>query len=374
MTPTFLPFLLAFVPVISLVVFIHELGHYLVARWCGVKIERFSIGFGRELVGMTDRRGTRWSFSLIPLGGYVKFVGDDNAASVPTAEQASLPHDPDLLQFRPTWQRAAVIAAGPIASLLLAVVIYAGIAMSFGIITTSPVIGSVVEGSPAEAAGFKGGDVVKSINGRAIGSFGDIPRVVSTSGGTELVFIVVRDGRDVTLRVTPRLDRVRDEEFQQSHDVWRVGLRPLGRSEMVIKTETAGPVRALGYGIEQTAFVATATYSYLRDVFNRQTTPEQIGGVVRMIDVSGKVAKRSILDLLPLAALISASVGLMNLLPFLPLDGGHLVNHAYEAIRGQPMSPRSQELQAMFGLSFVAAMMVLAFYNDLSILQRWVFG
>jgi regulator of sigma E protease len=368
---SFLLYACAFLAVITVVVFVHELGHFLVGRWVGVKIEKFSVGFGRELFGATDRHGTRWSFSAIPLGGYVRFGGDENAASVPTEKQINLPNDPTLLQCRPTWQRAAVIAAGPLASLLLAVVIFAGIALSLGIVTTSPLIGSVVDGSPAKAAGFQPGDVVRSINGRKIASFGDIPKEVSTSGGAELTFVVARAGQEVALKVKPRLDRVEDKEFQQTHEVWRVGLGPASRDTIVIKTERVGVFGALQHGLDQTAYIATATGTYFRDVIRGKQRADQIGGIGRMVDVAGKVAKRNVLDLIPLAALISASVGLMNLLPFLPLDGGHLLNHAIEAVRGRPLSVRSQEVQAMFGLSFVFGLMMLAFYNDIPIFQRW---
>lgn len=480
---TSLVYLLAFLAVITLVVFVHELGHFLAGRWCGVLIERFSVGFGPELFGLTDRRGTRWSFSALPLGGYVKFAGDTNVASVPTegaAEPAAPPRGtgrgtsvpaagpkptgataetavdaashPDHLFNRPTWQRAIVIAAGPFASLLLAVVIFAGLALAYGVRITAPAIGQAVPNSPAAAAGFKPGDIVKSIDGQSLRSFQEIAQVVATSGGGTLIVVVERDGKPVKLAVTPRLERMYggvplipgpdgaslavthavertaagkaglrggdvvrvvdgarvksiadlprlvtlddghhvfgvdrqgtatqirfkpgpgEDDFRRSHGVWRIGVTPSPTNVV----ERVGFFGAIGHGIERTVFIVRATVSYARDVFSGTQSADQIGGIGHMVDVAGTVARKySVLDLIPLAAMISASVGLMNLLPFLPLDGGHLFNHAVEAVRGRPLSLRSQELQALFGLSLVAGLFFLAFFNDLTVYHRWIFG
>lgn len=450
---TALIYAFAFLAVITVVVFVHELGHFLAGRWIGVAIERFSIGFGHELFGFTDRRQTRWSFAALPLGGYVKFAGDTNAASVPTSDQAGAAHDPSHLQFRPTWQRAFVIAAGPLASLLLAVVIFAGLALANGVRTTVPRVGGAIDKSPAAAAGFQPGDIVRSIEGQTVRSFQHIAQIITTSSGATLKVMVERNGSPVQLTVVPRLERIYggvplipgtdgsslkvtfgvrgtaafeaglrgddvvravngvpvstigdlprlvtldnghhvftvdrpngpvsirfkpnpgEDDFRRSHGVWRIGIQPPQQSS---STERVGVLGAVRHGLDQTTYILRATVGYLGDVFTGRQSADQIGGIGHMVDVAGTIARKySIVDLIPLAAMISASVGLMNLLPFLPLDGGHLVNHAVEAVRGRPLSLRSQEVQAIFGLSLVASLFFLAFFNDLTIYHRWIFG
>src|ERR1700682_2163342 len=242
--------LLPFLFVLTLVVFFHELGHFLVARWCGVKILVFSIGFGRELLGFNDRHGTRWKLAAIPLGGYVKFLGDENAASMPdrqTVAKLSETERRDCFYYKPVWQRAAVVAAGPIANFLLAIVIFAGIAMWYGKQETAPRVDEVLPNSAAAAAGFQPGDLVVSIDGNPIENFSDMQRIVATSPGRQLDFGVERAGKRVELKATPALT----EEKGAFGGVRQIGVLGVKRSLSPgdVKVEKVGPLAALQLGI-----------------------------------------------------------------------------------------------------------------------------
>jgi len=365
----------AFLSVLTVVVFIHELGHFLVARWCGVRVTTFSIGFGREVWGFNDRYGTRWRLAWIPLGGYVKFMDDENAASVPSREAAAVltPEErAGAFHAKPIWQRAAVVAAGPLANFLLAIMVFAISFMLFGVRSTAPRVDEVIVGSPAAAAGFQPGDVIVSIDGRAIRSFNDVLRTVTTGGGRPLAVVVTRKGQAVDLKVTPQLDEAKDD-LGGTQSVWRVGIRQRSTPDQVTE-ERVGPVTAIGLGIKETSFIITSTLSYLGDVVTLRQRADQLGGPVRIADVAGKVAQRSVLDLVYLAAFISVSVGLVNLFPIPLLDGGHLMFYAIEAVRGRPLSERSQELSFRIGMAVVLTIMMFSMFNDLPILKRWLIG
>ncbi len=365
----------AFLSVLTVVVFIHELGHFLVARWCGVRVTTFSIGFGREVWGFNDRYGTRWRLAWIPLGGYVKFMDDENAASVPSREAtAALSPEERAGAFhaKPIWQRAAVVAAGPMANFLLAITVFAVSFMLFGVRSTAPRVDEVIVGSPAAAAGFQPGDVIVSIDGRAIRSFNDVLRTVTTGGGRPLAVVVSRKGQTVDLKVTPQLDEAKDD-LGGTQSVWRVGIKQRSTPDQVTE-ERVGPVTAIGLGIKETSFIITSTLSYLGDVVTLRQRADQLGGPVRIADVAGKVAQRSVLDLVYLAAFISVSVGLVNLFPIPLLDGGHLMFYAIEAVRGRPLSERSQEMSFRIGMAVVLTIMMFSMFNDLPILKRWLTG
>ena len=365
----------AFLSVLTVVVFVHELGHFLVARWCGVRVTTFSIGFGREIWGFDDKHGTRWRFAWIPLGGYVKFMDDENAASVPDhdamrrqteAERAGSFH------AKPLWQRSAVVAAGPLANFLLAIVIFAAGFTLFGIRSTEPRVDEVIAASPAARAGFQAGDLIVAIDGRKISTFNEVLRTVTTGGGRELRVEVDRGGTPVELRVTPQLDEFKDD-LGNVQSVWRVGIRQRATPDQVTE-ERVGPIAAVGLGVRETTFIITSTLSYLGDVITLRQSPDQLGGPVRIADVAGKVAQRSIFDLIYLAAFISVSVGLVNLFPIPLLDGGHLMFYAIEALRGRPLSERTQELSFRIGMAVVLTIMMFSMFNDLPILKRWLTG
>jgi regulator of sigma E protease len=370
---SFLLYALAFLFVLTIVVFIHELGHFLVARWCGVTVTTFSIGFGREIFGFYDRQGTRWRVAWIPLGGYVKFMDDDGPTSSRpsealegmTAEQRA-----GAFHLKPVWQRAAVVAAGPIANFLLAITIFAIGFMIFGLRTTVPRVDEVEVGSAAEKAGFKSGDIIRAIDGRVIASFNDVQRRIATSGGSPMVFRIERGGATYELPTTPRRVETKDQ-FGNTQEVWRLGIRRAPTPEQVT-SESVNPIRAVGLGIKETTFIITSTLGYLSNVIQAKEKPDQLGGPARIADIAGQVAQQGLFDLIYLAAFISVSVGLVNLFPIPLLDGGHLMFYAIEALRGRPLSEKTQEIGFRIGMALVLSLMLFSFWNDIPIIRRWL--
>jgi regulator of sigma E protease len=359
-------YVVPFLFVLTIVVFFHELGHFMMARWCGIRVLVFSIGFGPEIAGFNDRYGTRWKISAIPLGGYVKFFGDDNAASAPDHAAAAAMSDADKKDsfiFQPIRSRAAVVAAGPIANFILAIAIFAGIFMTVGKQTTSARVDTVQAGSAAEVAGFKPGDLVLSINGEKIESFSDMQRVVSISAGEPLTIEVDRGGAPVALKAVPQLKEIKDN-FGNVH---RLGVLGISRSMAPgdIRTEKAGPVRGIVMGAQETWFVVDRTLSYISGVFAGREAADQLGGPIRIAQVSGQVATAGFAALIHLTAVLSVSIGLLNLFPIPLLDGGHLLFYGIEAIRGRPLSERAQELGFRIGLAIVVMLMIFATFNDI---------
>jgi regulator of sigma E protease len=359
-------YLVPFLFVLTIVVFFHELGHFLVARWCGIKVLTFSLGFGPELAGFYDRHGTRWKISAVPLGGYVKFFGDDNAASVPDrAASAAMSESEkkDSFAGQKVGARAAVVAAGPIANFVLAVAIFAGIFMIVGKQTTSARVDAVQPGSAAATAGFQPGDLVLSINGEAIDSFSDMQRIVSISSGEPLKIVVERKGSEVTLNATPQLKEIKDN-FGNVH---RLGVLGISRSMAAgdIKTQKLGPLAAISQGAQETWFVVDRTLSYIGGVFAGREAADQLGGPIRIAQVSGQVASAGFTALMHLTAVLSVSIGLLNLFPIPLLDGGHLLFYGIEAIRGRPLSDRAQEVGFRIGLAIVVMLMIFATFNDI---------
>ena len=362
---TLLGYLLPFLFVLTVVVFFHELGHFLVARWCGIAVSTFSIGFGPEIAGFNDRHGTRWRLSWIPLGGYVKFIDDENAAS---AGQKSLEHlTPEQrarsFQTKPLAARAAVVAAGPIANFILAILIFTVIFAMFGERITAAKVDVVNPGSVAERAGFLPGDRVVSIDGKAIQSFGEMQRIVGTSPDQPLHFVVDRNGQTVELTATPERKEITDN----FGNVIRLGLLGIQRSaspdDWTLKRHD--PVTAFGMAVKESYFVISRSLGYLYDVVTGREAADQLGGPIRIAQVSGQVASAGFIALLNLAAIISVSIGLLNLFPIPMLDGGHLLFYGIEAIRGRPLSESTQEIGFRIGLAFVLMLMIFATWNDL---------
>jgi len=359
-------YVVPFLFVLTIVVFFHELGHFLMARWCGIKVLVFSVGFGPEIAGFYDRYGTRWKISAIPLGGYVKFFGDENAASTPDQSAAATMTEAekkDSFQFQPVGSRALVVAAGPVANFLLAIAIFAGIFITVGKQTTSARVDTVQAGSAAQAAGFKPGDLVLAINGEKIESFSDMQRIVSISAGAPLTIEVDRDNAQVTLKAVPQLKEIKDN-FGNVH---RLGVLGISRSMAPgdIKTEKAPPLHAIVMGAQETWFVVDRTLSYISGVFTGREAADQLGGPIRIAQVSGQVATAGFAALIHLTAVLSVSIGLLNLFPIPLLDGGHLLFYAIEAIRGRPLSERAQELGFRIGLAIVLMLMIFATFNDI---------
>jgi regulator of sigma E protease len=361
----FIGYIIPFLFVLTIVVFFHELGHFLVARWAGVKVLTFSLGFGPELAGFNDRHGTRWKISAVPLGGYVKFFGDDSEASTPSSEAlASMTEEERAGSFhhKKVGPRAAIVAAGPIANFLLAIVIFTCLFTFFGKPSTTARVDQVEAGSAAAAAGFQVGDVVTAIDGKIIESFSDMQRIVVTHAGDQLVFTVKRGDSTQQLQGTPELREVKDP-FGNTH---RQGVMGITRSTSAgeVTTEKVDPATALWLGVKETWFVIDQTLSYIGNVFTGRASADQIGGPIRIAQISGQVATLGLTPLLHLAAVLSISIGLLNLFPVPLLDGGHLLFYAAEVLRGRPLSDRSQEYGFRVGLVLVLMLMVFAFYND----------
>jgi regulator of sigma E protease len=371
----FFVFLLSFLFVLTVVVFIHELGHFLVARWCGVKVKAFSIGFGREIYGFSDRHGTRWRLAWIPLGGYVKFMDDENAASVPSQEalQRMTPEErAQSFHGKPLWQRAAVVAAGPVANFLLSIAIFATMFALLGVTKMEPRVGKVVPDSAAAAAGFQPGDLVLSIDGREIEDFGELQYIVSKSPGRTLTFVVDRGGSVLTLKAAPEL-REHDDRIAGKHKRSMIGIQGSGATSKIIHTRI-GPVEAVSLGAQKTWDIAVGTLAYIGDVIAGRQSAEQVGGVIRIADASGQVAKLGPEYVVQFIAVISVSIGLINLFPIPLLDGGHLLFYGIEALRRKPLSERTQEIGFRIGLVVVLMLMVFATWNDRLIVWRWLTG
>ena len=362
-----LSYIIPFLFVLTIVVFFHELGHFLVARWCGVKVLTFSIGFGPELIGFNDRYRTRWKISAIPLGGYVKFFGDENAASVPDqAAISGMTEAERRVSFvdQTVGRRAAVVAAGPIANFILAIVIFAGVFMLVGRPITAPRVDAVQPDSAAASAGIKPGDLIVAINGKAVESFTDLQRIVSASAGRQLTVTIERGGARQDLKATPTVRGFCN------------GVLGISKSFAAgdLKIERAAPLKAVALGVEETYFVVERSLCYLAGVVIGKELADQLGGPARIAQVSGQAwksgfdsggAEGALASLLYLAGLLSASIGLLNLFPIPLLDGGHLLFYAIEAGRGRPLSERAQEFGFRIGFAIVVMLMIFATFNDI---------
>ncbi|MCA6120571.1 RIP metalloprotease RseP [Bradyrhizobium sp. WSM 1704] len=359
-------YIIPFLFVLTIVVFFHELGHFLVARWAGVKVLTFSLGFGPELAGFNDRHGTRWKISAIPLGGYVKFFGDDTEASTPSTETlAAMTAEERAGSFhhKSVGKRAAIVAAGPFANFILAIVIFTCLFTFFGKPSTTARVDKIEASSAAAAAGFQVGDIVVAIDGSKIGSFSDMQRIVSIHAGDTLNFTVKRGDSTVQLRGTPELREVKDP-FGNVHKLGVLGItRAASPGDAV--TEKVDPATALWLGVKETWFVIDRTLAYIGGVFTGREAADQVGGPLRIAQISGQVATIGVGALIHLAAVLSISIGLLNLFPVPLLDGGHLLFYAVEAIRGRPLSERAQEMGFRIGLGLVLMLMVFATYNDI---------
>ena len=358
---TLLPYLL----MLTALIFVHEFGHFIVGRWCGVQIDVFAIGFGKELVGYNDSKGTRWKLCAIPLGGYVKFAGDANGASVPDKErlQTMTPAERDgSLYFKPLWQRSAIVAAGPVANFILAIAIFAGIFYVRGVPVLEPILGTIRAGSAAEAAGLKAGDRVVTIDGSAIDSFEDLVATVSISANHPLVFVVRRAGIDETITVTPKL--LVDQTNLGTHRRGAIGAEST-TDRANFRVQQLSLMEAVAFGAKKSWFVIDRTVRYFAGLIVGTETADQISGPIGIAAVTGEIAKDGFLPLLYLSAVISVSLGFFNLLPIPILDGGHLLFFLAEALRRKPLSLRVQEMGFRIGLSLLGMLILFATYNDI---------
>ncbi|WP_176083051.1 RIP metalloprotease RseP [Martelella sp. HB161492] len=357
--------IVAFIVAVSFLVFFHELGHYLVARWSGIRILAFSIGFGPEIFGRTDKHGTRWKVSAIPLGGYVRFYGDEDAASQPDFESlAALSPEERETTFNGArlWKRAATAAAGPIANFLLAIVIFAILFSVYGRQVADPVVAQVQPDSPAATAGIVAGDVMKALDGHPVSTFDDVSRYVSVRPETPITVTVDRDGKLLDIKLVPERVDIKDQ-FGNSVELGRIGVVTNSKAGN-FRVQAYGPLEAIWQGVIQCWHIVSGTYDYLVSVFAGRMAADQIGGPVRVAEMAGQMASLGFATFLNFAAVLSVSVGLFNLLPVPMLDGGHLLFYAIEAVRGRPLSERSQAIAFRIGLALVVSLMIFATWND----------
>ncbi|MFL4993978.1 MAG: RIP metalloprotease RseP [Microvirga sp.] len=358
--------LISFLVVLTVVVFIHEFGHFWVGRLCGVGVTAFSVGFGRELIGWTDRKGTRWKISAIPLGGYVKFVGDLNAASVPDQDQLDrMPLEQRAISFphQNVAKRAAIVAAGPIANFILAIAIFAGFNYFNGRQVLEPRIEAVQPGSAAEKAGFQSKDLILTVDGRQIQTFADMQLIVSSSAGEPLNFTVERNGQAVALTATPNFVE-RTSPFGKQ----RIGLLGVeaSRDPSAIKRLTYTPWGAVKAAVVETWNLVDRTLNFIRRLVMGWESADQLSGPIGIARASGTAFDvGGVYSLVSLIGFMSVSIGLINLFPIPLLDGGHLLFYAIEAVRGRPLSEKAQEIGFRIGFALVAMLMLFATWNDL---------
>jgi regulator of sigma E protease len=352
----------AFLFLITVVVFFHELGHFSVARLFGVRVETFSIGFGRALYSWTDRKGTRWKISWVPLGGFVKFFGDSDGASKPDREAVARMSPADrgvAFPLKPLWQRSLIVAAGPFANFVLAFVILTLFFMIIGRVLTPASVTEVVPHSAADVSGIRAGDVIVAIDGESIASYEEIQQIISVSAGIRLPIVVNRAGHLLTLYATPRDTEVTDA-FKNKMRVGQLGIRNIS-SRAVVKL---GPFAAARAAISDIGNIISITFRARQQLFNGNSS--QISGPIGIAKLSGQVASVSFLALIQLAALLSVSIGLVNLFPIPLLDGGHLLYYACEGVLGRPLGERAQDVGFRLGLAVVLGIFILATWNDLA--------
>jgi len=359
--------LLAFVAVLGPLVFVHEMGHYLAGRWFGIHAETFSIGFGRELGGFTDRRGTRWKFGWLPLGGYVKFAGDMNPASQPDAAWLLLPAEQRsrTFQAKPVWQRAVVVAAGPVVNFLLAILILGGFALAYGDVRMPPVAGGVAPGGAAAGAGLRTGDRVVALGGRTVETFDDMVRFVRIRAGEQIRIDYVRGGRLLSADLRVGTDVQRDR-FGNEYRFGRLGIQG-GRPVVEPVSLLEAPVVA----VRRTGEIVQMMVETLGQVISGRRSVRELGGPLQIAKVSGEQMALGWSAFAFLLALISINLGFINLLPVPMLDGGHLLFYAIEAIRRRPLEPRVQEWAFRGGMAALLTLMLLVTFNDLGTLGVW---
>src|SRR5208282_4162210 len=357
-----LGYIVPFLIVLTVLVFVHELGHYLVARWNGVRIDVFSIGFGPEIFGWTDRVGTRWKFSAVPLGGYVKMFGDVDPASQPSPEnleQMSAAEKAVSFHHKRLMQRAAVVVAGPAANFVFAVVALSLLFATFGEPFTPPEIGQIQPGSAAEAGGLRPGDTITAIDGHAIDRFEEVQRDVRLNTGSPMNIEVRRGDGTVSLSITPRVTTVTDR-FGNQHAFGLLGIERNGVNYL-----RRNPAEAVWQATVETANLTTGTLTAVWQMVIGARPADEIGGPLRIAQMSGEVAQGGVVAMIWFMAVLSVNLGLINLFPIPILDGGHLLFYVAEAVRGRPLGQRAQEYGFRLGLALVLTLMVFATWNDL---------
>lgn len=358
-------YVFGFIAVLTVIVFVHEMGHFLVARWCGVRVDAFSIGFGKELIGYTDKKQTRWKLCLIPLGGYVKFWGDANEASFGESDAANHMTDDEkktYFQGKPLWQKTAVIVAGPFANFIFAIAIFTIFLMSIGQPLITPRVDDLSAGGAAEIAGIQKGDIITNINGAEIISFNDLQKHIMFNADKELAITVVRNTENVTLTITPK-PYVYKDKFDNEQTIGRVGIIH-NSSQDERRFRTLSFTDAISTGTGEVWFIVKQTLIMIKDLFIGKGDVKQLGGPVKIAQTSGQMASEGILPLVRLAALLSVGIGLFNLFPIPMLDGGHLVFYLIEAITGKPLSPKYMEYAMRIGVTLLLSFFIFVTVND----------
>jgi regulator of sigma E protease len=362
--PHFIRTAASFVVVLGVLVFVHELGHYLAARWRGVRVETFSIGFGRALASWTDRSGTVWKLAWLPLGGYVKLHGQERPHEVDEDVRAKwVPGE--TFHDKPVLSRAIVVAAGPVANFVLAMILFAGLFLVLGTPVTMPVVGAVLPDSAASRAGLVVNDRILSIAGEQIHTFEDLQRVITMHPAETLPMTIRRDGTDLAIDVTTQ------SRMSAGHQVGLLGVR----GGAVEYHKVSAPV-AIWSGVSQTWMITSETFKGLAEMIGGSRGTDELGGPLRIAQMSGQIAQLGVASLISFIGVLSVNLGLINLFPIPVLDGGHLLFYLAEALRGRPLPQRAQEYGFRAGLAFLACLFVFATWNDLTHLGlfRWVAG
>lgn len=365
--PGFLLTVLSFLLVIGPLIFIHELGHYFVGRWFGVKAEAFSIGFGREIGGWTDKRGTRWKIGWMPLGGYVRFKGDMNPASTPTDEWLALPAEEreQTFQSKSVGKRFLIVLAGPATNFLFAILVYTAMFAFYGEPRTPAVVAAVSEGSAAEAANFQAGDRILSIDGVTVERFEDVRDFVRIRPGQQLTFEIERGGSVLQVPARPGAEVIRDE-FGNEARIGLLGVAPAGRVIVPLS-----PLASVGAAVRQTIDTVEMMVVTLGQVVVGDRSVKEMGGPLKIAQYSGQQATLGWVDFIWFMTLISINLGFINLLPIPLLDGGHLLFYAIEAARRKPLRPQAQEWAFRTGLAALLAFMIFVTLNDLASFGVW---
>ncbi|GAB3131870.1 RIP metalloprotease RseP [Novispirillum itersonii] len=355
-------YVLPFLVILTVVVFVHELGHFLVARWNGVKVEVFSVGFGREIVGFTDRHGTRWRISLIPLGGYVKFFGDANEASAP-GDVSHLTDAEQKVAFpcKRVGQRAAIVFAGPAANFVFAILVFAAVFATSGRPFTAPVIGTVVDGSPAQQAGLQPGDTIVAIAGIRITRFEEIQQLVPLYGAEPMAVTLERNGEELTVTTHPQMRETKDA----LGNVTRMPVLGVAVGAGSSRMERLELHEALGEAVMQTWRVTSGTFVAFGQMLTGKRGTEDLGGPLRIAEYSGQAAQMGLINLVMFVAVLSVNLGLINLFPIPVLDGGHLILYAFEALRGRPLGDTAQQIGLKIGLMLLLGVMIFTTWNDI---------
>jgi regulator of sigma E protease len=364
----FVDYIVPFLVLLTVVVFVHEMGHYSVARRNGVKVEVFSVGFGREIVGWTDRNGTRWKLGLIPFGGYVRMFGDEDEASTPDTKREFTDEEKKIsFHHKRLGQRSAIVAAGPLANLIFAILVFAVLYATAGQPTTPPIIGVVQPNSAAEAAGVKPGDRIAAIDGKAITRFEQIQQSVRMGNGAPIKLTLDRDGSQRDTVATPVMSEFKDH----FGNVQKLPLLGIGASGEFTDFVRLGPIDATVEAVRQCWVVTEGTFQALGQMIMGRRDSSELGGPLRIAQYSGQAAQGGVASFIVFIAILSINLALINLFPIPMLDGGHLLFYIFEGVLGRPLSDRTQEYGFRFGLILVFALLVFSTWNDLIHLKVW---